>query len=128
MRKEDYFEEMNHSWFEAISFAVFCQSMILMIVLVVNFEHYDWTMKEISRFFIQLMLIGGILSVVYYKFYPVYFQWRVRLGKRKNQKKSLISNNQSVTISMQKRKALLGNKKSFPSLMHKWINLYKLEN
>ncbi len=54
-------------WFNAISLAIFIQSMILVVILVVNFESYDWTASQISTFFIQLFVLGLIISVVYYK-------------------------------------------------------------
>lgn len=59
--------DKNCLWFNAISFAVLIQSMILVVILVINFESYDWTTSQISTFFIQLLVIGLVISVVYYK-------------------------------------------------------------
>jgi len=70
-------DQQKWKWFDAISFAVFVQSMILVLILIINYENYDWTLLEINIFFAQLLVLGIIIAFLHYKLAPIVSQFTI---------------------------------------------------
>lgn len=75
----------GHCVSDTLSFAVLLIALTLMGAIIWNFEHFDWTPREMAYFFLNMTL--SILPIVwaFHLLYPSFDRKRVQKAKRKAQ-------------------------------------------
>lgn len=73
----------GHCYTDTLSFAGLLVALTLTVAIIWNFENFDWTIRQVTFFFLTMLL--GLIPIVwaYHLLYPRFDRKRVQKGKLK---------------------------------------------